>query len=68
MKPWHALFVFAVFIIGPGLLGNTLLKDHSGRPRPYQVREFGGSLDYVGPLAFNGTCARNCSFVSGEAG
>jgi lipid A 4'-phosphatase len=64
---WHALFIFALFIIGPGLLANTLLKDHSGRPRPYQLREFGGSLDYVGPLAFDGACPRNCSFVSGDA-
>ena len=67
LGPWHTLFVFAVFILGPGLLANTLLKDHSGRPRPYQVREFGGPLDYVAPLAFDGACARNCSFVSGDA-
>jgi lipid A 4'-phosphatase len=67
LGPWHAAFVFALFILGPGLVANTLLKDHSGRPRPYQVREFGGPLDYVGPLAFDGACPRNCSFVSGDA-
>jgi lipid A 4'-phosphatase len=67
LGPWHAVFVFALFIVGPGLIANSLLKDHSGRPRPYQVREFGGPLDYVGPLAFDGTCTHNCSFVSGDA-
>jgi len=64
---WHALYVAAVFAIGPGLLANTLLKDHSGRPRPQAVQEFGGSMPYAPPFSFNGACSTNCSFVSGDA-
>lgn len=63
----EALFVIAVFALGPGLLANTLAKDHSGRPRPTAVQLFGGPLAYAAPFAFDGACPRNCSFVSGDA-
>lgn len=63
----EALFVIAVFALGPGLLANTLVKDHSGRPRPIDSRPFGGPLAYAAPLAFDGACTSNCSFVSGDA-
>jgi lipid A 4'-phosphatase len=63
----EALFVIAVFALGPGLLANTLLKDHSGRPRPTDSQPFGGPWAYAAPLAFNGACPKNCSFVSGDA-
>jgi lipid A 4'-phosphatase len=62
----HALFIFGLFAIGPGLLANTVLKDHSGRARPAQVPEFGGALYYSAPFAFDGACPRNCSFVAGD--
>ena len=54
------------FAIGPGLLTNTLLKDHSHRPRPYQTSVFGGSDAFRPFYTFDGACGRNCSFVSGE--
>lgn len=63
---WHALYVAAVFAIGPGLLVNTLLKDHSHRPRPVDVLQFRGSQVYVPPFDFDGTCDHNCSFVAGD--
>jgi lipid A 4'-phosphatase len=63
---WQALYVAAVFAIGPGLLTNTLLKDHSGRPRPVDVLQFRGSSVYVAPFAFDGACDHNCSFVAGD--
>ena len=63
----EALFVIAVFALGPGLLANTLAKDHSGRPRPTDSQPFGGPFAYAAPLAFNGACPNNCSFVSGDA-
>jgi lipid A 4'-phosphatase len=63
----EALFVIAVFAIGPGLLANTLAKDHSGRPRPTDARPFGGPFAYAAPFAFDGACPNNCSFVSGDA-
>lgn len=52
--------------LGPGLLVNTLLKDHSHRPRPYQVDVFGGDAPFRPFYRFDGACGRNCSFVSGE--
>ena len=54
------------FAIGPGLLANTLLKDHSHRPRPYQTVDFGGEDAFRPFYKFDGACVRNCSFVSGE--
>lgn len=52
--------------LGPGLLVNVVLKDHSHRPRPYQTREFGGDEAFRPFWRFDGACRRNCSFVSGE--
>jgi lipid A 4'-phosphatase len=60
------LFCVATFAIGPGLLANTLLKDHSHRPRPYQTDVFGGDEAFRPFYTFDGACRRNCSFVSGE--
>jgi len=63
----EGLFVLLVLILGPGLLVNTLLKDHWGRARPSQVVEFGGIETFTAaPLPAN-ACAKNCSFVSGHA-
>jgi lipid A 4'-phosphatase len=63
---WQALFVVVAFAIGPGLLVNTVIKDNSHRPRPGDVREFGGELSYAPPFAFDGACDENCSFVAGD--
>lgn len=48
-RPWrrHAVFVLLSVILGPGLLGNVLLKDHWNHPRPREIVEFGGALRYV---------------------
>jgi lipid A 4'-phosphatase len=54
-------------LIGPGLLANLILKDHSHRPRPVQIQEFGGSMEFRPWYRFDGSCRTNCSFVSGEA-
>ena len=60
------LFLAISLALGPGLLVNTVLKDHSHRPRPVQVLEFGGMLPFRPFYSFDGACRRNCSFVSGE--
>jgi membrane-associated PAP2 superfamily phosphatase len=60
-------FVLLSLALGPGLLVNTVLKDHSHRPRPRQTVEFGGKDAFRPFYRFDGACARNCSFVSGEA-
>ena len=63
---WQALYVVAVFAIGPGFLVNTVVKDHSHRPRPGDMQEFGGKFSYAPPFAFGGACDKNCSFVAGD--
>jgi lipid A 4'-phosphatase len=60
------LFIAIVLLIGPGLLVNTVLKEHSGRPRPIHLVQFGGAQTFA-PVFHSGICASNCSFVSGEA-
>jgi lipid A 4'-phosphatase len=56
-----------VLVTGPGLLANSALKNHWGRPRPMQITEFGGPAAFKTALDRSGGCERNCSFVSGEA-
>ncbi len=59
--------VVAVYLLGPGLAANVLLKSHWGRARPAHLVEFGGTADFTPALLPSDECARNCSFVSGEA-
>ncbi len=60
------LYLLLTFIIGPGLLANTVLKDHWGRARPSQVVELGGTKQFTPALIPSDQCGRNCSFVSGH--
>jgi lipid A 4'-phosphatase len=60
-------FLILALALGPGLVTNTLLKDHWGRPRPEQIADFGGTAHYVAPLLPSAQCRRNCSFPSGHA-
>lgn len=61
------IFLVAALAIGPGILVNTVLKDHWGRARPYQIEAFGGTRQFTpAPLPAD-QCAHNCSFVSGHA-
>jgi lipid A 4'-phosphatase len=61
-----ALFLVVSLVLGPGLLVNTVLKDHWARPRPGMVTDFGGDMTFRPWWDPRGTCADNCSFVSGE--
>ena len=61
------LFLGASLTIGSGLIVNLGLKNHSHRPRPVHVREFGGDEDFRPWYRFDGACRRNCAFASGEA-
>ena len=70
--PWApsgraVIFLIATIAIGPGLIVNLGLKDHWGRPRPYQTQGFSGQDPFRPWYATDGACKRNCSFVSGEA-
>lgn len=60
-------FLALSLALGPGLLVDGVLKDHVHRPRPVEVREFGGRLDFQPYYQLAGPCPRNCSFPSGEA-
>jgi membrane-associated phospholipid phosphatase len=64
----HSIAMLSLtMLMGPGLLANLILKDHSHRPRPVQIEEFGGSMEFRPWYRFDGDCRTNCSFVSGEA-
>lgn len=61
-------FIFLVLLLGPGLLVNGLLKNHSlGRVRPVQIEQFGGQDHFTPAFVYSGECRKNCSFVSGHA-
>ena len=62
-----AAATLATLVIGPGLLVNGFLKSEWGRPRPLTTDLFGGDLPFVAAGQWSDACARNCSFVSGEA-
>ncbi|MBI3435756.1 MAG: phosphatase PAP2 family protein [Proteobacteria bacterium] len=61
-----AVMFIATLLLGPGLLVNAVLKDHWGRPRPIEVREFGGVHAFVAWWDPRGDCPKNCAFVSGD--
>lgn len=60
------IYILLTIALGPGLLANTLLKDHWGRARPAQILEFGGTKHFSPALIPSDQCASNCSFVSGH--
>ncbi|PKL91771.1 MAG: hypothetical protein CVV21_07020 [Candidatus Goldiibacteriota bacterium HGW-Goldbacteria-1] len=59
------LFLF-VFLVGPGLIVNVILKGYMGNPRPREVVEFGGKWQYSKPLV-PGTPGKGHSFPCGHA-
>lgn len=61
-----ALLMIATLALAPGLVTNTILKNHWGRPRPIDVVEFGGDRHFVPWWDPRGDCPDNCSFVAGE--
>lgn len=62
-----ALLIALTLALGPGLVVNAGLKNHVPRDRPLHTAEVWGAPAPFRPVAaFAGTCARNCSFPSGE--
>lgn len=59
-------FLLLSIAIGPGLLTNTVLKDHWGRARPAQIQQFGGTKLFTPVLQPSDQCGHNCSFPSGH--
>lgn len=62
-----AILMITTLAIGPGLLTNVVLKDHWGRPRPIDVRQFHGDDRFVPWWDPRGGCPKNCSFIGGES-
>ena len=62
-----AAYLLAVLVVGPGVVVNMVFKDYWGRARPAETIEFGGERTFSPPLVISDQCARNCSFVSGDA-
>ena len=60
------LFLIGTLAVGPGLIANTLLKDHWGRVRPIDVTEFSGTSRFTPWWDPRGDCPNNCSFIAGE--
>ena len=61
-----ALFLIVTLVLGPGVLANGILKQHSARMRPTDVVALGGKERFTPWWDFHGPCAENCSFVAGE--
>lgn len=53
-------------LLGPVLLVDATLKEHSGRARPERVEAFGGSRLFTPAFVPADQCQANCSFVSGH--
>jgi membrane-associated PAP2 superfamily phosphatase len=66
IKGQAVLFLIGTLAVGPGLIANTLLKDHWGRARPIDVTEFGGLSHFTPWWDPRGDCPNNCSFIAGE--
>lgn len=56
----------SLFLLGPGLLVNGILKPLWDRPRPVNTIDFGGVLPFVQAWTMGGDFFANRSFVSGE--
>jgi lipid A 4'-phosphatase len=63
-KGW--LFLLFGLLVAPGLVGNVILKDHWGRPRPREITEFGGTAQFQPPLIPHKPAHKNQSFVAGD--
>jgi lipid A 4'-phosphatase len=61
------IYLAMVLILGPGILINSVLKEHIGRARPAETQCFGGELRFTPAFAKTNECDSNCSFVSGHA-
>ncbi len=62
-----AAYIALVLVLGPGLLVNTVFKDHWGRARPAQIEPFGGQAQFTPAWIPSQQCDTNCSFVCGDS-
>ena len=62
----HLGFLLAAALLGPVLLVDASLKEHSGRARPINIVQFGGERQFTPAFIPADQCRKNCSFVSGH--
>lgn len=60
------MYLLLVLGLGAGFLVNAVLKENSGRARPRDIQEFGGSKLFTPAFVISQECKTNCSFVSGD--
>lgn len=60
-----ALFFWLLLVVGPGLLANLGFKEYWGRPRPREVLQLGGTMQFHQPWQ-PGPAPRNSSFPAGH--
>jgi len=60
------VYFLLVMAVGPGLIVNTALKQHWGRPRPREIVEFGGTRQHL-EVWEKGIDGEGNSFPSGHA-
>ena len=60
-------FIALSTALAPGIIVNTVLKDHWGRARPHQIWAFGGTREFSPAPLPAAQCPHNCSFPSGHA-
>ena len=61
-----ALLIVGVTLLGPILATEGILKPYWSRPRPLHVVELGGVQHFAPWWQTQGSCRKNCSFVSSE--
>jgi len=66
VPPRMSLYFITLFLLGPGLLVNGILKVFWGRPRPINIEAFGGAWPFQEAWVI-GSQWSNRSFTSGEA-
>jgi len=59
-------FLLAGGLLGPVLLVDATLKEHSGRTRPVNTVNFGSTKQFTPAFIPADQCQKNCSFVSGH--
>lgn len=66
-SPRMSLYFISLFLIGPALIVNGVLKSLWGRPRPVNITEFGGMWPFQEAWVIGEHGLLNRSFTSGEA-
>ncbi len=59
-------FLLLVLLLGPGIIVHPILKDNWDRPRPRDIQQFGGELEFKPAFVMSSQAGNNQSFASGH--